>query len=269
MEIQKIQSVNLTGLCPGYRADVKRFLNFSGGSFTAAAVESFFDDMERRGLKAATIQRHRAAIKKALLESIGTGATLAELAKIDAFFKQIKIAKTDARKLKEDMMDARELRQIVKNAGPKTALILRALYQSACRISELVSMKLSDCDETAEGVKIRIIGKGRKERFVFMRKETFHAIREAYQGKVYLFEREGKPLSKFTVYALVKRAGRKIGRADIHPHTLRHSWASINVETQGLSATSQYLGHADASTTARYYLHGMPSMSAVLGAAII
>jgi len=270
MELQKIQKINTFGLCPGYQADIKRYMQFSGGVFTAAAVQDFFTDMEQRGLKPATMQRHRSALKKALLVNMGQGVTLAEIAQIEQFFKSLKIAKPEQAKQQEDMLSPGELKRLVTVAGPRTALIIRALYQTAARVSELAGIRLENCRETPEGVKIRVIGKGKKERFFFMRSDTFQAIRAAYQGETYLFETSpGRHISRHTISTMIKRAVKKIGRGDSHPHTFRHSWASINIETTGLAAVAAYLGHSDTSTTARYYLHGKPSMSAVLTAAVI
>ena len=133
MELQKIQKINTFGLCPGYQADIKRYMQFSGGVFTAAAVQDFFTDMEQRGLKPATMQRHRSALKKALLVNMGQGVTLAEIAQIEQFFKSLKIAKPEQAKQQEDMLSPGELKRLVTVAGPRTALIIRALPDSgAC-----------------------------------------------------------------------------------------------------------------------------------------
>lgn len=269
-ELQALQKINIEGLCPGYKADMQRFMVFSGGSFSAESVQAFFDDMNARGLKPATIQRHRSAIKKALLQNMGTGASLQQLAMVDQFFKRVKVPRPDVKKRKEDMLNPRELKRIVEKAGPKTELILRALYQTAARISELCNIRLDDCEVKGAGVVVRIAkGKGGKERFVFMRPDTFAGICAAYAGKTFLFEVNGRAISQHTVYTLVKSAARKIGRPDGHPHSLRHSWASLNVEGLGLASTSCYLGHADTSTTARYYLHGAPELDRVINNSII
>ena len=270
MELQKIQKINTVGLCSGYQADIKQFMAFSGGSFSAAAVKAYFEDMEARGLKASTMQRHRSALKKALLVNMGNGVTLAAVAQVDQFFKTLKIAKPEQAKQRDDMLSPGELKRLVMVAGPRTALIIRALYQTAARVSELAGIRIEDCRETPEGVKIRVIGKGKKERSFFMRSDTFRAILDTYQGETYLFETSpGRHISRHTISTMIKRAVQKIGRGDSHPHTFRHSWASINIETSGLAAVAAYLGHSDTSTTARYYLHGKPSMSAVLASAVI
>ena len=131
-------------------------------------------------------------------------------------------------------------------------------------MSELCNTRLSDCQERKDAVIIRVIGKGNKEGFFFMSIDLFQEIKQAYRGKTYLFECKGKAMSRMTVYTLIKRAGSKIGRPDIHPHTLRHSWASLSIDVLGLAKVSGYLRHASQDTTDKYYLHGKAEMLEIL-----
>jgi integrase/recombinase XerD len=248
----------------GYLKDVQVFLSWLGDRpASAETILEYFEEM--KGQKSgATLQRAKIAIKEFIKAQLGNNASLAELAGADAFFKKINPAKTSQQKLTDDMLTEKEIKKAISKTGPKTELIIRGLYQTASRVSELINIRLSDCQVMGGGVQIKVTCKTRKLRYVFMRLETFEGLKKAYQGKTYLLERKGAPLSRIGVYTLIKRAGAKIGRADIHPHTFRHSWATNKISDMGLAAVSEYLGHADKSTTAKYYLHDKPAMTDVL-----
>jgi integrase len=99
---------------------------------------------------------------------------------------------------------------------------------------------------------------------VFMPAELFEKIRKAYQGKKFLFEVKGKAISRYTIHTLIKEAGEKIDRAELHAHPLRHTWATLALPVLGLSKVSKYLSHSTPDTTAKYYLHGKASAGEVM-----
>jgi integrase len=169
-------------------------------------------------------------------------------------FKKVKTGKSKEHIEDHEILTIEDIQIIEHKAGYKTGLIVKALYQTACRISELINIKLSDCQVVNKSqIAIKIIGKGKKERTVFINSNLFEEIKNAYQSEKYLFGK--KPLSRFTVNNLLKLASKYINK-HINPHMLRHTFASLNISKLGLSAISKYLGHSDTSTTARYYLHG-------------
>jgi integrase len=256
------------GLIPGYQTDVKQFLSYLGGAgITAASIADYFDSMREAGKAPATIARHRSAVKKYVREAVGAGITLAQLAEMDAFFKAIKPGTPDHSVTDEKILSKDEMRQALAIAGPKTAAVLQFLFQTAARVSETVAVRLVDCEVRRDHVAVHILhGKGDKQRTVFISVDLFEKIRSLYSGETWLFEgRGGKHLSRHAIYMMIKRIGARIGRGDVHPHSVRHSWASAAVAVLGLAKTSGYLGHADTSTTARYYLHGKASAAEITG----
>lgn len=252
------------GLNKGYRADVSLFNRWTEGRrITADLIQEYFNQARAR-YQAATVNRHRAAIKAAMLKALGTGATIGQVGQVDTFFKSIKAGTPDRKILSEMTLTPDEIQDLINYSGEKTALIVRALYVTACRISELVNIRLSNCDARPDAVLIQVTGKGRKDRTVYLDRETFDRIRDAYQGRAFLFECNGEPIKPITVHTLIKRAGAKIGRPDIHAHLLRHSFATHRIKDLGIDSVSEYLGHSDPSITARYYLHNSPSVKSVL-----
>jgi|SRR5208337_1907184 len=264
MDIQisgKLHQLSTRGLSDNYKNDIQVFNKWlSGRPVNAASIAEFFSD--RAGsCKPSTIRRNKAAIKKALRLSLGNGVTLDQLAQFRAFFDEIKPGKVNLSVTGDKILNKQELNKLVKASGPKTGLIVRALYETAARVSELLNIELENCKPGRQGITIELYRqKTRTTDIVYMRKELFNEIRATYKGDKYLFEnKNGKPLSRFTVNTLLKHAGAKIGRPDIHAHTLRHSWGSAALPVLGLAKVSKYLGHSRVDTTSRFYLHGKPS----------
>jgi len=268
MELQTIskRELSLTGLDSNYQAAVRMFNQFARNYKGQGDLLKDFFQEQSKIKSVSTIKLYKAGIKKAMQnemqkQGIDNSRMLAQL---DTVFKSVKTGSPDERVLTEDVLTRDEFKELIDRSGEKTGLIIQALYYSAARVSELVNVRLSDCTPTGNGVMISIIGKGRKARRFFMPLNLFNAIRKAYQGETFLFETAGKPLSRYTVNTLIKRAGEKIGRPDIHAHTLRHTWATHRINDLGLSKVSRYLGHSTPATTAKYYLHGSPSMNEIL-----
>ena len=265
MELQKIsQGLPVTGIKTAYRGDIESFNNWLDGRTTCQdTILEYFDSIKADGMKPATIQKKKAAIKSALLSTRGQELNLMEKATIDGFFREIKSGSREMSVDKEDVLTEDELQDLLRVSGKKTALIIRALYETACRVSELCNIKLTDCEIKKGAVVIRTVGKGSKEGKFFISLDLYNDIRAAYINDKWLFG-NGKKLSRLTVYTMVKRAGHKIGRPDISPHTLRHTWATLSIKTLGLAKVSGYLRHSNTSTTAKFYLHGKADISEIM-----
>jgi integrase/recombinase XerC len=148
----------------------------------------------------------------------------------------------------------------------RDAAALELLYGSGLRVSELASL---DLDQLALEVgEVRVLGKGRKERIVPLGSKALLAL-EAYlprraelrhprsltqDPQALLLGRLGKRLGVRWLQALVRRYGALgAGRADLHPHALRHSCATHMLEGGAdLRAIQEMLGHSSLSTTQRY-----------------
>lgn len=254
------------GLNKNYAQDVKlfnRYLQESGQNF-GEGIQAYFSDIKNT-YRPATIARKKQALKAAIKKQIGRGLTLGQTAQLNAFFDEIKTPRAQKQITTDQTAGEKDLKRMIEAAGPKTGLIIRALYSTAARVSELVNIKLSDCTVKKDGVSVRIIGKGQKERTVYLDVALFNEIKRTYQGNTYLFETAaGGPVNRITVYTLIKRAGARIGRPDIHPHTIRHSFATNRLPELGIDTIGAYLGHASIATTAAYYLHNVPTLKTIL-----
>ncbi|MEM0965780.1 MAG: site-specific tyrosine recombinase [Verrucomicrobiota bacterium] len=147
--------------------------------------------------------------------------------------------------------------------GLRDRAILELLYGSGLRVSELTALLLQSVD--LDNRFVRVFGKGSKERLVPVGGSALKAFRDYLQAgrpklvkaktgsEVFLSQR-GLPISRKTVWHLVKVHGERVGLSlSIKPHLLRHSFATHLLEGGAdLRVIQEMLGHADISTTQIY-----------------
>lgn len=154
--------------------------------------------------------------------------------------------------------------------------ILELLYGSGLRVSELVGLNLASVDR--EGQMLRVLGKGRKERVIPygnkaraalenywpVRQEILAGAREPAIEAVFL-NRKGKRLTDNAVRVLVKKYARVCNvNWDLHPHSLRHAFAThLLADGADLRAIQELLGHVSLSTTQRYTQASVEQLMAV------
>lgn len=146
--------------------------------------------------------------------------------------------------------------------------ILELMYASGLRASEVGTIALADILERV-GV-VRVLGKGDKHRLVPMGTPAINAM-DAYlkecrpllinaeraadrrdRGKLFL-SRTGRPIERVRVWQIVKHWSTQAGLKDIHPHMLRHSFAThLLAGGADLRIVQDLLGHADITTTQIY-----------------
>jgi integrase/recombinase XerD len=151
-------------------------------------------------------------------------------------------------------------------AGLRDRAMLETLYGCGLRVSELTGLELAGVDLSSGYV--RVLGKGSKERNVPIAGMAAHAL-DAYlrHGRPYLrpkssvgrvdtsavfLNARGGRLSRQGVFGIVRSYGANVG-LKMHPHTLRHSFATHLLEGGAdLRALQEMLGHADITTTQVY-----------------
>ena len=163
-------------------------------------------------------------------------------------------------------LDVDQMTSLIEQGGD-TALDVRdramweLLYSSGLRVSELVGLDLEAVD-LAQG-EARVLGKGRKERVVPVGRLACKALEDwlriradmARAGETAMFVgRRGTRLTTRSVQLRLEQWLKRHGiNARVHPHMLRHSFASHMLESSGdLRAVQELLGHADISTTQAY-----------------
>ncbi|MCU9970108.1 site-specific tyrosine recombinase XerD [Mobiluncus mulieris] len=144
--------------------------------------------------------------------------------------------------------------------------LLEFLYASGARISEAMNLVLDDIDFETEPALVRLFGKGRKERISMLGHQACQAL-QAYlvrvrptlaekgqsRGRVFL-NTYGKPMSRQTAWAIIQAAAKRaqIDRP-VHPHTLRHCFATHLLQGGAdIRVVQELLGHASVTTTEIY-----------------
>jgi len=137
--------------------------------------------------------------------------------------------------------------------------MLELFYGSGVRLAELVGIDL--CDLDLHGGFVTVTGKGNKVRQVPLGApcvaaiESWLAVRGPVNGRAPLFTSRGeRRIARRTVQQRLKRLGEaRLSSNALHPHLLRHSFASHLLESSGdLRAVQELLGHSDISTTQIY-----------------
>jgi integrase len=267
-DLEKIKksALPLTG-SSSYDSAIKK-IN-AEANISPAGLKQYFQSLRDRGLTVATLNHKIAAVKKSLkimAERMGQDSWRAKY-ELEQIFNQndLKRIKVEQFIKPEDCITRKQLKKLIKIADEKTGLIIQCLYYTACRISELNGIRYIDCKSVKKGVEIKIIGKGRKLRAVYIPKKLFFEIREAFNGKTYFFEtRTGRRIDRSNLWRQISRAGKSAGIKRLHPHTFRHTWATHNLSRLGLHKVSKYLGHAEISTTSKFYIHNNPNIGEIL-----
>ena len=250
-----------------YKRDLLKVCHFmqERGITSAAAVKeqdlkAYIHALEEQKLAAATVSRNIASIKAFFLYLFSEGKIQNDPA---LCLKAPKIEKKMPEIL--TMGEVSALLEQANGDSPKEIrdkAMLELLYATGIRVTELISLKVSDVNLPMHFIMCR---DPHKERMIPFGTQAHDAL-ERYLGGVraemvedksseILFANcSGKPMSRQGFWKLIKFYARKAGiTADITPHTLRHSFAAHLVENGAdLKSVQEMLGHSDISTTQIY-----------------
>ncbi|WP_299148507.1 site-specific tyrosine recombinase XerD [uncultured Dokdonia sp.] len=153
-----------------------------------------------------------------------------------------------------------------KPQGERNRAMLETLYSCGLRVTELISLKLSDL-YFEEGF-INVVGKGDKQRFVPISEHTQKYI-NIYRNElrnhidvkpehvdILFLNRRGRQLTRAMIFTIIKDLAVKAGiKKNISPHTFRHSFATHLLQNGAdLRSIQQMLGH-ESITTTEIYMH--------------
>lgn len=250
----------------GYARDLERLKSFceshgiqSWEQLSSAQVREHIADRHRDGLKSRSLQRELSAIR-GFFDFL---ARRRELAQNPA--RGVRAPKAPRRLPKP--LDVDQMAGFLE-AAPEDDLEIRDIamwelfYSSGLRLSELTELDLADLD-LSEGMALIRQGKGQKSRHVPVGRHAAEALarwlamRGAYAGveeSALFVSRRGGRIAVRTVQVRLERWQVKLGLPErVHPHRLRHSFASHLLESSGdLRAVQELLGHANLATTQIY-----------------
>lgn len=144
----------------------------------------------------------------------------------------------------------------------RDVLIITMFLNCGLRVSELSDIDLNDIKDDT----LSIIGKGNKERTIYLNKLTLRAIenykrkerkdmKNAKESKALFLSQKGNRLNRKTIYSIVKKANERSGlhKKKLSPHKLRHSMATLLYQNGAdLISIQELLGHSSVSTTQIY-----------------
>ena len=163
-------------------------------------------------------------------------------------------------------LDADQLNSILSHQDDDPLIlrdlaILELFYSSGLRLSELVNLNLDSFEDNFQ--QVRVLGKGRKERLLPVGRKAREAIRKWLKVKsvfsvnderALFITKNGNRIGPRQIQNRVKKLAAESGLpTHLHPHMLRHSFASHLLESSGdLRAVQELLGHSDIATTQIY-----------------
>ena len=153
--------------------------------------------------------------------------------------------------------EAKALLKKAKNNLTHYAMI-SFMLNTGVRVSELINIKIEDISVEEEGVTVRILGKGDKERIVPISQKLYELLKKTVirnRASGYLFTSRNKPYNRSWVYIFVSRYGRLANiKKRVSPHVLRHTFATIALNNNILTVPQiqKVLGHSNLRTTMIY-----------------
>jgi integrase/recombinase XerC len=247
-----------------YRRDLQALLDFCAADkvrlqeLDSYAVRRFAAACHRKGLSPRSIARRLSAVRGLLATLVRDGVAVANAA--------VHVQAPKPSRRLPSTLDTDQVASLLALAGddPLTVrdrAMLELFYSSGLRLAELVGLDLNDLD--LPDCTVRVTGKGRKVRIVPVGRKALAALREWLKIRARLtrpeqpalfVNRQGARLAPRTVQSRLKRwALRQGAPVHVHPHMLRHSFASHMLESSGdLRAVQELLGHASLSTTQVY-----------------
>jgi integrase/recombinase XerD len=175
--------------------------------------------------------------------------------------------------LAERIIEESDVLRMIALASHKDAVLLRTLYASAGRVSEVSGLRWRDVMANGDGGQVVLYGKGGKTRSVLLSKATYKALLTLRNGadasSPVFVSQKGSALSVTQIWRIVASCAKKAGiEGRVSPHWLRHSHASHALDRgASVALVRDTLGHASIATTSRY-LHAKPQDSSALHLAV-
>jgi integrase/recombinase XerD len=247
-----------------YRRDLATVAAWLGrpvGQATTDDLERYLAELRARGLAPATIARRAASLRSFFRHQTLLGM------RQDNPAAELELPRR-TRRLPRTLSPSEAERLVEAAAGTqprdlRDRALVELLYGAGLRVSEAVSLERGGVD--LEGRLVRCLGKGGKERIVPIGRQAAEALRRYLaRGRPFLDRRhrpelflnaKGGPLTRAGAFLILRRLAARAGLEPerIHPHLLRHSFATHLLEGGAdLRSVQEMLGHADLGTTERY-----------------
>jgi len=249
-----------------YQRDIKSFVDYLSkenilrlNDVNSKWVQKYAATCHKQGLSGRTIARRVSAVKAWFRYLLKTGVVSEN--------PVVGINVPKNRQRLPRVLDVDQMNSLLRGDAnsiydKRDLAMWELLYSSGLRVSELVSTDIADVDLAAQ--EIRVLGKGNKQRVVPIGRLALGAIaiwfsvRATFQTSVdevaCFLTHNGRRMTSRNIQLRLRRWAKKFGSDEsVHPHMLRHSFASHMLESSGdLRAVQELLGHSNISTTQVY-----------------
>ena len=247
-----------------YAAEVVRFLAFVKKPLswvTLADLQAWAEQLGQGSLKPASQNRAVTALKSLLSFAQETGYVPFNVG------AAVKL-RPNRDALAQRILEESEVARLI-DAAPegRNRVLLKLLYVSGVRVSEVCGLKWCDALARQEGGQITVFGKGGKTRTVLLKPKVWQQLL-SIKGEakavdpVFRSRKGGRALDTSQVRRIVYTAAKRAGlEQKVSPHWMRHAHASHALDRSApIHLVQATLGHASVSTTGRY-LHARPTES--------
>lgn len=245
-----------------YQKDIADFLQFVETpliNMTLGQLQGYADGLHSKELSPASIKRKLASIKSLFTFAHKIGYLVFDVGKpLKTPYCKDKLA--------ERILSEEEVQTIISSVKNKrNRLIIKTLYYTGIRVSELASLTWKDLQSRNEGGQLTVLGKGGKTNTVLIPAHLWDELltlgTSIYDDNPVFMSRNGKHLHPGHIRKTVKRIAIKAIGKGATPHFYRHSSASHAILNGcPLHLIQKQLNHASIATTGKY-LHSLPTQS--------
>ncbi len=257
----KIEKRLSDNTCYSYENDLDKYFNYiNKETISKKDIENYIEHLFKSGVKSSTISRNIVSIKgfhkyvSRVYEDIGDPSE--------------SIVRPQSSKRLPDVLTKEEVENLldieaVDAFSTRNKAMLELMYATGLRVTELINLNINDID--FENATLKCFGKGSKERivpvvdyaldFVKEYKEVYrNGMLKGYLTDSLFLNNHGKGLSRVGFFKIIKSIAKEKGiTKNIHPHILRHSFATHILENGAdLRIIQELLGHENISTTQIY-----------------
>jgi integrase/recombinase XerD len=269
-----------------YTRDIQQFREYVSvplKRLTLPDLQAYSDELKLLDIKPATIARRLKSIKSLLSFAQRTGYIRFNIGTV---VKVPKLKKTLAERI---MTDAQVFTMLAKEANPRNHALLRLLYASGIRVSEVCDLCWEDVQPRGDTGQITVFGKGEKTRTILLTPDTYSELltlhhdsasgAPVFRSRGGASGKAGRKLDPSQVTRIVEAAACRAGiavftetvivegkqvqrkRSRVSPHWLRHAHASHALDNgASIAVVKETLGHESIETTAGY-THVRPGIS--------